>query len=46
VGQIACIGEIRNLYKILVKKLEGKRHERPSIQKEGNIKMYLTQKGW
>jgi hypothetical protein len=37
-GHIACIGEMRNGYTILIRKLEGKRpHRRPRCRWEDNI---------
>jgi hypothetical protein len=37
---VACIGEMRNSYKVLVRKPEGKRLLETSVSKyEGNIKM-------
>jgi len=39
-GYGACMGKVRNAYKILVGKLEGKRQpERPRHRCEDNIKM-------
>jgi hypothetical protein len=41
------MGEIRNAYKILIGKLEGKRHlGRPRRRWEYSIKMYLGEIGW
>jgi len=43
---VARMGVIRNAYKILVGKPEGKRPlERPSLRWEDNIKMYLRKIG-
>jgi len=39
-GHVACMGKIRNAYKILVGKPEGKRlHGRPRHRWEDNIRM-------
>jgi hypothetical protein len=44
---VACIGEMRNAYKIVVRKPEGKRqHGRPSHSWEGDISMDLRKIGW
>jgi hypothetical protein len=44
VRHAACMGELRNLYKILIGKPEGKRPLRkPRHRWEGNIKMYLRE---
>jgi hypothetical protein len=46
-GYVACMGQIRNAYRILVVKAEGKRPL--GIQRhrwEDNIKMYLRAVGW
>jgi hypothetical protein len=41
-GHVACMGEGRNVYRVLVGKPEGKRpHERPRHRWEGGIKMDL-----
>jgi hypothetical protein len=41
-GQAACMGEIRNAYKILVKNLKGRDHsEEPRHRREDNITMDL-----
>jgi hypothetical protein len=46
-GHIACIGEIRNSYKILVGMPEGKRPvRRPRRIWEHNIKGILRKQGW
>jgi hypothetical protein len=47
VKHVTHIGEIRNAYKILVRKHEGKRPlRRPSCTWEDNIRMYLREIGW
>jgi hypothetical protein len=47
VRQIACMGEMRNAYKILVGKPEGKRPlGRPRQRWEDNIRMDLREIGW
>jgi hypothetical protein len=47
VGHIACTGETRNAYKVLVGKCEVKRPcRRPRHRWEGNIKMDLRDIGW
>jgi len=44
---VARIGEMRNAYKILVRRLVGKRHlGRPKCRQENNIRMTLTETGW
>jgi hypothetical protein len=44
VGHVACIGAMRNEYKILVGKLEGKRPlRRPRHRREDNIRMDLQE---
>jgi hypothetical protein len=44
VGHVACMGEMRNSYKILVRKSEGKRPlERPRHTGEGSIGMDLRE---
>jgi hypothetical protein len=41
-GNVACMGEKRNAYRILVGKPDGKRPlGRPRCRWEGNIKIYL-----
>jgi hypothetical protein len=41
-GHLACMGERRNVYRVLVGKLEGKRLlGRPRRRCEDNIKMYV-----
>jgi hypothetical protein len=43
-GYVARMRELRNAYKILVGKLEGKRPlGRPRCREEDNIKMYLKE---
>jgi hypothetical protein len=43
VGHVACMGELRNAYRIVVKKLEARRQvRRPMHRGEDNIKVYLT----
>jgi hypothetical protein len=45
-GQVACMGEGRNLYRVLVEKPEGKRPlERPRRKWDG-MKMDLREIGW
>jgi hypothetical protein len=47
VGQVACMGEIKNTYKILVVKPKGKRaHGRCMYRQEVIIRMDLTEIGW
>jgi hypothetical protein len=47
VGQVACIGEGRNVYTVLVGKPEGKRPlGRPRCRWEDGIKMDLREIGW
>jgi len=42
-----CMGEMRNAYKILVRKSEGKRPLiRPGHRWENNIRMYLREIRW
>jgi len=44
VGHVACIGEVRNAYKILVLKPEGRRPlEEPRHRWEDNMKLDLTE---
>jgi len=44
---VARMGEMRNAYKILVGKLEGKRPlGRPGHRWKDNIRMDLKEKGW
>jgi hypothetical protein len=44
---VACKGEERNVYRVLVGKLEGKRQlERPRHRGEDGIKMDLREIGW
>jgi len=46
-GHVALVGEMRNLYKILVGKPEGKRSlERRRFRWEDNIRMDLREIGW
>jgi hypothetical protein len=46
-GHVACMGEKRNAYRVLVGKAEGKRPlERPRCRWEDNIKMDLKEKRW
>jgi hypothetical protein len=41
-GHVARMGDMRNAYKILVRKLEGRRPlRRPGRRWEGNIKIYV-----
>jgi hypothetical protein len=41
-GHVACMGDRRGVYRILVGKLEGKRPlVRPRLRWEGNIKLNL-----
>jgi hypothetical protein len=42
-GHVACIGEIRNAYKILVRKYEGRPLLRHGFKCEDNIKMYFIE---
>jgi hypothetical protein len=47
VGRVACMGEGRNVYTVLVGKPEGKRPlERPRHRWEDVIKMFLRETGW
>jgi hypothetical protein len=47
VGHVACMGETRSAYRILVGKPEGKRAlERPRRRRVDNIKIDLRQIGW
>jgi hypothetical protein len=47
VGNVACIGEIKNVYKIWAGKPEGRRQVgRPRCRWEGNIKMNFKEIGW
>jgi hypothetical protein len=46
-GHVACMGEGRNVYRVLVGKPEGKRPlERPRHRWEAGIKMDLRETGW
>jgi hypothetical protein len=41
-GHVAHVGEVRNVYKLLVRKSKEKRHlGRPRLRWEDGIKMYL-----
>jgi len=47
VGHVACMGEVRNSYKILVRKSEGKRPSGiPMHRQENTIRMDLREIGW
>jgi len=47
VGNIACMGKMRNAYKILVRKCEGKRSfGRPRCSREDSIRLDLRGIGW
>jgi len=47
VGHVACIGERRSAYRVLVGKPEGERPlGRPRLRWEDNIKMNLQEVGW
>jgi hypothetical protein len=47
IGHVACMGEMRNMYKILVGKPEWKRpFLRPRRRWEDNIRMGLREIGW
>jgi hypothetical protein len=47
VGHGACMGEMRNLYKILVITTEGKTQcGRPTCKWKDNIKMFLRESMW
>jgi hypothetical protein len=46
-GHVACMGEGRNVYRVLVGKPKGKRPlERPRYRWENGIKMDLRKIGW
>jgi hypothetical protein len=46
-GHVACMGEGRNMYRVLVGRSEGKRPlERPRCRWEDVIKMDLREIGW
>jgi hypothetical protein len=46
-GHVACMGEGRNVYRVLVGKPEGKRPlERPRRRWENGIKMDIREIGW
>jgi hypothetical protein len=43
-GHVACMGEMRNTYNILVGKREGKRSlARPGSRRESNVRMYIRE---
>jgi hypothetical protein len=47
VGQVACMGKMKNVYSILVGKSEGKRPlVRPRHRQEGNIRINLGEIVW
>jgi hypothetical protein len=47
VGHVACMGEMRNIYKILFGELEGKRTlGRPRYRWEDSIRMDLREIRW
>jgi hypothetical protein len=47
VGHVACMGEERTVYKVLVGKSEGKRPlRRPRHRWKDGIRMYLREIGW
>jgi hypothetical protein len=47
VQHVTCMGQMRNKYKIMVEKPEGKRpFRRPRHRWENNIRMDLTETGW
>jgi len=46
VGHVTCMGEMRNAYKILVRKLEVKTFGRPRHRWENNIRIDLREIGW
>jgi len=47
VGNVARMGEMRNAYKILVGKREGKRQlGRPRRKGDDNIRTYVRKIGW
>jgi hypothetical protein len=47
VGHVACVGEGRNMFRVLVGKPEGKRPlERPRLRWEDGIRMDLKEIGW
>jgi len=47
VGHVACMGERRGIYRVLVGKPEGKRPPaRPRHRWEDNIKMDFQEVGW
>jgi hypothetical protein len=46
-GHVACVGKMRNAYKILIRKSEGNRPlRRPRLKWEDNIRMVLRKVGW
>jgi hypothetical protein len=46
-GHVACMGEERNVYRVLIGKPEGKRPlGRPRHRREDGIRMYLREIGW
>jgi hypothetical protein len=45
VGHVACTGEMRNAYNILVRQLEGKRLLRRPRHRQDNIRMDLREIG-
>jgi hypothetical protein len=46
-GHVACMGEGRNVYRVLVGKPEGKRpHERPRHRWKDGIKLDIKEIGW
>jgi hypothetical protein len=46
-GHVAHMGEMRNAYKILVRKPEGKRLlKRPRLRWDGNVTLDLGEIGW
>jgi hypothetical protein len=47
VGHVACMGEEKNMYKVLMGKLEGNRpHGRPRRRWKDGIRMDLRETGW
>jgi hypothetical protein len=46
VRHAACIGWLRNVYKIFIRKLEGKRPHRRPRHRQKYIKMDLRETGW
>jgi len=46
-GHVACVGKIRNAYRILVGKSEGKRPlGRPRCESEDNVRIDLREIAW